>query len=250
MFALRDLLLTQVSHNQLPPDTEFPLVEQLSDGLEALCAIIAKYDAQSHFRLRLLHRHMTVPKGQIMLGTGMTEPVGFWTRPKRISDIDLRNIHGHIYSVDTTRHTEESEMRYAPLFPSEFREGPPVNVGNISGNFFMEFTDCLRTKGLENVFGLEVVQGQTRKMIEFSFDTGSLLLREEEVNAEVQSERKEQFKLQETGWAVVVKDGTVYRTGETRCATFATGHIKVTDSKVKDASDAMKILRDDGVLAT
>ena len=249
MSVLRDLPLTQVSHNQLPPDTAFPQIDQLSDGLEALCSIIAKHDAQSHFRLRLLHRHMTLPEGQIMLGTGITEPLGFWTRPTRISDIDLNNIHGHIYSVDTTRHTDEGEMGNAPLFPSEFREGPPVSVGNISGNFFTEFTDCLRTKGLENVFGLEVVQGQNRKMIEFSFDTGSLLLKEELVNAEAQAEGKEQFKLQETGWTVVVKDGTVCKTGETRCATFATGHIKVTDSKAKGVSDVVKILRDDGVLA-
>jgi hypothetical protein len=75
-------------------------------------------------------------------------------------------------------------MRNALLFPSEFREGPPVSVGNIDGNFFMEFTNCLWTKGLENTLGLEAIQGQAGKMIEFSFDIGSLLLKEEDVKAD------------------------------------------------------------------
>jgi hypothetical protein len=87
-------------------------------------------------------------------------------------------------------------------------------------------------------------------MIEFSFDISSLLLKEEEVKAEVREEGRGHFKLQETGWTITVKDGTVYKTGETRCAFFTTSHIKVTDSKAKGVSDAVKILRDEGVLAT
>jgi len=249
MLMLADFLLIHGSHNRFPPDTEFPQIDVLSDGFKELYAIIAKYNVQSHFRLRLLHRHITIPEGQILLGTSTTEPLGYWTRPTRISDIDLHNIHGHIFSVDTTSCTSEGERRHALLFPSEFREGPPVRVGNIDGKFFTEFTECLWIKGLENTLGLEAIQGQAGKMIEFSFDIGSLLLKEEDVKAEVREERKGQFKLQETGWTVTVKGGNVYKTGETRCVTFSNGHLKVTDSKAKGMSDAMKILRDEGVLA-
>lgn len=46
-------------------------------------------------------------------------------------------------------------------------------------------------------------------MIEFSFDIGSLLLKENEVKAEVREERIGQFKFQETGWTVTVKGGAV-----------------------------------------
>jgi hypothetical protein len=97
--------------------------------------------------------------------------------------------------------------------------------------------------------GLKVIQGQARKMIKFSFDIGSLLLKEEDVNTEVKKERRGQFKLQETGWTIIAKDGTVYKTGETRCATFPSGYVRVTDSKIKGLSDAVKILRNEGVLA-
>jgi hypothetical protein len=87
-------------------------------------------------------------------------------------------------------------------------------------------------------------------MIEFSFNIGSLLLKEQEVKVKVREEGRGQFKLQETGWTITVKDRTVYKTGETRCATFTTSYVKVTNSKAKGVSDVMKILRDNGVLAT
>jgi len=142
-------------------------------------------------------------------------------------------------------------MRNSLLFPSEFREGPPVSVGNIDGNFFTEFTDCLWAKGLENTLGLKAIQGEAGKMIEFSFDIGSLLVKEEEVRAEVREEMRGQPMIQETGWAVMVKGGTVCTTGKTECWIYPppTGHVKILNSKAKAVSDAVKILRDEGVLA-
>jgi hypothetical protein len=148
-----------------------------------------------------------------MLGTSIIEPLGYWTRPIRISDVNSQKIYPYIISVDTAGYTTEDEKRI--LYTSEFREGMPVSVRNINGNFITEFTDCLWAKGLENTFGLEAIQGQAGKMIEFSFDIGSLLVKEEEVKAEVREEITGQFMIQETGWAVAVKDGTVYKTGET-----------------------------------
>jgi hypothetical protein len=85
-------------------------------------------------------------------------------------------------------------------------------------------------------------------MIEFSFDVGSLLLQEDKVAAEVRDGRRGHVILRETGWSVTVKDGLVDKTGETRCVMYTTGYLKVTDSKAKGVSDAVKILRDEGVL--
>ncbi len=229
------------SHNRFPPDTAFPQIDSLSDGFNELCAIIAKYNVQSHFRLRLLHRHMTIPEGYILLGTSIAKPSGFWTRPIPISDIDSQKIHPHIISVDAASCTTEDEKRNALLLTSEFREGPPVSVGNIDRNFFTEFTDCLLTLGLANTFGLEAIQGQAGKMIEFSFDIGSLLLKEAEVRG--------QFESRETGWAVTVKDGTVDKEGETRCVVIQGRHVTATKLLGGGVLDALKVLRDEGVLA-
>jgi hypothetical protein len=246
---LADFLLIQGSYNRLPLNTAFPQIDVLSDGFKELCTIIAKYNAQSHFRLRLLHRHTTIPEGQILLGTSITEPSGFWTRPISISDVNSQKIHPHIISVDAASCTTEDEKRNALLLPSEFCEGPAVSVGNIDGNFFTEFTDCLWANGLQDALGLETIQGKAGKIIEFSFDIGNLLVQEEEVKAEVTEVTREQSMLRETGWTVTVKDGIVYKTGEIWCFFYTTGHVKVTDSKAKGVSDAVKILRDEGLLA-
>jgi len=98
--------------------------------------------------------------------------------------------------VDITGCIREGGMRNALLY-SEFREGLPVNIGNIYGNFFTEFINCLWAHGLVNTFGLEIEQGQPKKMIEFSFDTGLLLIKEEKIRAELR-EGTGQFTLRVT----------------------------------------------------
>ena len=223
------------------------MIDTSSDAFGELCAIIVKFNAQDNYRVRLLHRHRTIPEGHILLGTGISDPPGYWTRPIRISDIDLNEIHGHIYSIDAASLTKEhnSNMRNAFLFASEFREGAPVDMGIIDRKFFTEFTDCLLERGLENTIGLEAVQGYAGKMIELSFDHGSLLLNEEIVKAEA----KRQLESRETGWAVKVINGVTEKDGETRCIVYPTGHVRATKVPVLTALDALKVLREEGVLA-
>jgi hypothetical protein len=193
---------------------------------------------------------MTIPEGHILLGTSITEPLGYWTRTVGIPDIDRQTIHPHIISLDAASCTTEDDKRNAPLSTSEFREDPPVSVGNIDGNFFTEFTDCLWANGLENTLGLEAIQGQAGKMIEFSFDTGSLLVKEEVVEAEVREERTGHFTLQETGWAIAIENGAVKHTGEVVCVKLDDEHRPVAvPDEVTKVSDIVKILRDRGILA-
>ncbi|KAH7308332.1 hypothetical protein BKA65DRAFT_610647 [Rhexocercosporidium sp. MPI-PUGE-AT-0058] len=135
----------------------------------------------------------------------------YWTRLTRISDIDLEKIHPHIISVDAASRITEGEKRNALLFPSEFREGPLAE-----------------------------------KIIEFSFDVGSLLLKEEEVKAEVRG----QFEFQVTGWTIMIKNKAVKHTGEIQCVKYEDEHrpIAIPDEVTK-VSDIVKILRDQGILA-
>jgi hypothetical protein len=247
-FLLSDFWLIHDRHNRLPPDSPFPQIDVQSDDFKEICAIIAKHNAQRCFRLRLLHRHMTIPEGHILFGKSIAEPLGYWTCSRPVGDIDLQNIHGHIFSVDMWGCTSEGEMRCPLLFPSEFREAPAVGVEDIDGVFFTEFSDCVLKKGLADVLGLEVMQGQAGKMVEFSFDIGSLLLREEDMRAEWTEEMRGRSMLRDTGWAITVEDGAVYQTGETRCVTFETGHVKITNGQVKSMSDVIGTLRYQGVL--
>jgi len=236
------LAMSTKLHNQFAPDTAFPNVDLLCDEFRELCAILARYDMQSRFRLRLLHRHTTISEGQILLGTSIVEPSGYWIRPVYIRDVNLQSIHGSIFSVDATSFKNKGDMMYA-LLPSEFREGR-TEIDPIDVNFVMEFTNHIRAKGWENTFGLEAIQDQVGKMVEFTFDIGSLLLEDDRVESEV----RKQFNLQETGWAIKVDNGVVDATGETRCVTYITGHVKITNSQINDVADAIKSLRHEGLL--
>jgi hypothetical protein len=68
-------------------------------------------------------------------------------------------------------------------------------------------------------------------MIEFSFDIGSLLLKEVDVRG--------YFEFRETGWAVMVKDGVIDKDGETWCFIYPTGHVKAIKVHVKGVLDAL-----------
>lgn len=225
------------SHNALPADTEFPTIDILSNECAKLGAIIAKYNAQNHFRLRLLHRHTTIPDGCVLLGAGIEGNLGVWTRSMPISNLDVEGIRPHVFSVDTVGSSTQSRSKVS-LFPSEFRVGPPAK-NNIDAQFFTELADCLCANGLERIIGIEATQGQCEKMIEFSFDAGNLLLTESVVTG--------QFDSLETAWAIT-EDGTVDKDGETRCVIVQGQHVRATKSAVKDLADALKTLKDEGVL--
>jgi len=88
-------------------------------------------------------------------------------------------------------------------------------------------------------------------MIEFSFDIGLLLVKEEEVRAEVR-EGTGQFTLRVTAWAITIDNGTVKHRGEKYCMEVPdevpphrTTIIPDKDARV---SDIVKSLRDQGYL--
>lgn len=234
-------MLTQPRHNRFHPDTAFPQIDERSDGFNELCTIIAKYNAHNYFRLRLLHRHMTIPEGKILLGTAVTESAGFWTRLIPISEIDLQKIHPHTISADADRYAIKDKERHDSLTPSEFREGSPIALG-VCDEFFTEFSDCLWANGYENTLGLEAIRNQPGKMVEFTFDAGSLLLPESCVQGD--------FEYQVTSWSITVKKGVVLKDGETRCVILQGRHLRATKIQVKDFSDALRLLIDQGFVAS
>jgi hypothetical protein len=218
----------------------------LREEINHICAIIAKHNVQKYIRLRHLHRHFRIPEGHILLGTSIKEPPGYWTRPVPVLDINRNRIGPYILSVD--KNTGERRENKDTLSPSEFREGAPAI--HVDSEFVSEVTAYIQTKGLENTLGLEIIDGgPRRKMIEFSFRIGSILLQEQEVKPEIREERGGDFKLRETAWSISVEDGVVDKTGEERCVTFATvGHILVVDEP-KGLWDVVNILQDKGFIS-
>ena len=70
-------------------------------------------------------------------------------------------------------------------------------------------------------------------MIEFSFNTGNLLLYEDGVAAKVREGEDVRVKLLVTGWAVESNGQVVDTTGEERCIfNETTGHIKLPTAQL------------------
>lgn len=194
-----DLLLYR--HNQLPSDHRFPSVDVRSTEFKGAGAIIAGYKAHNHFWLRLLHRHTKIPEGRVQLRNNLQQ-----TCATSISDINLKEIHGHIFSV-----------KEGSFFPSEFCQGPPCpnDADTIDKTFFEEFLEYLKKNKLQDVLGLERKQGCAEPMVEISSDNSSFLLSEQAARDRYGKEILQDAK--ETTWAIEVKDGVLHFKATTRC---------------------------------
>lgn len=61
-----------------------------------------------------------------MLGHYFESTTGCRTRPVPIEDVDTSDIHGHVFKLSPD----------GRLVAYEYREGPPINVGDIDPSFF------------------------------------------------------------------------------------------------------------------
>lgn len=108
--------------------------------------------------------------------------------------------------------------------PCPFRvlEGEYIDAQPFPVNFVLEFTDYVWMQDWENMFGLEVIEGQGENMVEFFFDIGSFELYEDQID----EEGRARFTLQETGWSTRVNNSVMVElTNEKRCAALEKGHL-------------------------
>ncbi|RCI16660.1 hypothetical protein L249_3291 [Ophiocordyceps polyrhachis-furcata BCC 54312] len=194
-------------HNEYALDTAMPQVDLSSDGVSEVARIIIKFGYRNLMRLRLLHRHLDLPEGYILLEKSI--PGGYWIEPTPVQKIDLGQTCGQIFSVYR-----------GGLLPTEFRCGPS-NLA-LDAKFSMELAKALLQNNLDAILGIEVVRdGKRCKMIETSDDSGSLLRDE----ATVTLTNRE--TLQGTAWAVT-GDGVVDQAAEVRCVVLEGTHRRVT----------------------
>lgn len=64
--------------------------------LEDLKALVEKYNVQDKFGFHLVHGHLQVDSGHIMLGHVMSKLDACWARLTEFKCVDRENIHGHI----------------------------------------------------------------------------------------------------------------------------------------------------------
>ncbi|KAL2023371.1 hypothetical protein VTK56DRAFT_2728 [Thermocarpiscus australiensis] len=101
-----------------------------------------------------------------MFGKALTDPNvrGIWTRPTNITELDLNNIHGHIFALNAD----------GQFTAYEYREGPPPAM-NLNDNIFVaQLGAFLPEHGLTDLLGLQVLAGHGAKtMQEFDLSGSS-----------------------------------------------------------------------------
>ncbi|KAI5295076.1 hypothetical protein KEM55_006343, partial [Ascosphaera atra] len=87
-----------------------------------------------------------------MLGKTYKDPMLRWTTVTDVQGLKAEEVHGHIFAL-----TNDGFCAY------EYQEGPLPDLSCIKAGFLEELTSYLRSNGLENVLGLQVLCDQWKK---------------------------------------------------------------------------------------
>jgi hypothetical protein len=153
----------------------------------------------------------------VMLGKGVQEPSGCWTKPTVIEEVNLEDVHGHIFALT-------GDGRFVAY---EYREGPLFNMADVKPEFFHDVIQYLLSNNLENLLGLQVLSNKPQEMLcEFVLgkEAGTVMVKESEANYGRIS--------RVTGWSFEEKDGVISCKGNDVHAEMKNGNHRIfQDSK-------------------
>lgn len=146
-------------------DDEQPAVA--NSHIERLAEIFVRHNAHEKLGVHLIHGHFKIPADTIMLGTNFENPSGRWTKPTSINEVNLDNVHGHIFVLTP----EHDFVAY------EYQDGPLPDLSGIDPAFFTEFISYIVDNDLASVLGLQVlIEGVHQSMFELILDEGTVML--------------------------------------------------------------------------
>jgi hypothetical protein len=141
-----------------------------------LKTLIKEFNVQKKFGFHLVHGHVKMAKGMVMVGKPMRHLPGLWTRPTKANLLDLGALHGHIFMLGA-----DSEFH-----PYEFHQGPPPLITANDNAFIAAVQKYLELNDLAGIIGIELLEQDTlsKHMKEFvlSDTDGTVMLPSDEVN--------------------------------------------------------------------
>lgn len=169
-----------------------------------------------------------------MLGKSVQQPSGCWTKPTGIEEVNLEDIHGHIFAL-------AGDGRFVAY---EYRERPPFDMADVKPEFFRDIIQYLRSNNLEDLLGLQVLSNEPQeKLAEFVLgqEAGTVMLRESEANYGRIS--------RVTGWSFEDKDGVISCKGNDVHAEMKNGNHRIfQDSKpLPDVHELRMVLKEAGI---
>ncbi|KAK7177950.1 hypothetical protein PSPO01_15999 [Paraphaeosphaeria sporulosa] len=219
--TLSDMNKSGAIYNTLPDDKDQPQVAEVS--IIALKTLLKQYNVQNKFGLHLIHGHMEMAKGMVMVGKPMHNLPGLWTRPTKADLLDLGAVYGYVFVLTD-----------GEFHPYEFRQGPPPPMTANDNAFIAAAQKYLEINNLADIIGIELLDqdrlGKHMKEFVLSDTDGTVMLPADQVNP------TEIYRT--TGWNAV--EGTIDLKGN------ETSHAKTTKGTHQVFTDG-KALPDVGV---
>lgn len=194
--------------------------------LRALGDLLRRFNVQHRLGVHLIHRHDLIGAGNVMYGKKLSTMRGCWTKPTRFEDIDLNNIHGHIYRLSPEGNFE----------PYEYREGAP-NLQDVDPAFFQEFAIYLKLQGIENLLGLQHLgDNGSSQMCEFvMLENGTVMLDTEHI--------RDWVSYRTTGYIADNNGNTDLKGNEQHAATTKGPHKVFIDGKLRNEEELINNLK-------
>ncbi len=151
--------------------------------------MLEKHNVQEKFGYHLVHGHLQVAPGRVMLGQPMAKLDACWTRPTSAKDVALGDVHGHIFVLGADDQ----------FMPYEYRQGPPPQITANEAAFISAVQAYLVQKNLASLIGIQLLSGDStsKDMQEFvlSDNHGTVMMDASMTNA------NKAYRV--TGWTLV-----------------------------------------------
>jgi hypothetical protein len=180
----------------------------------------------------LNHRHTELLPGHILLSTKLDTIPAIWTAPADLDSVDLLDSYPSTFVIKS-----------GDFAIIELRKGKAPQSAIEKTAFFQEYADCVCSGGWEIIFGLSIEEGWTRRT-EFVSSIGNLLV----IDQAVEERKRVQLDFSHTAWAASGEGED--QTGVTTCFVYTSGHIRVTDTRIQDASSYWESLKREGFLSS
>jgi hypothetical protein len=222
---LADLQDSTAAYNALVGSEE--LQSEISNThLQNLADIFVKYNVHERLGVHLIHGHTKVAAGNVMLGHSFTEPSGRWAKPIQMEEVNLADVHGHIFKL----------VGGGRFVAYEYVEGKASDLSDISTDFFKDLVEYLQSHQLEATVGLQILGQSVGNMAEFDFgDCGTVMLNEQDISHAT--------PFRTTGWVFTHKEGFVsFKGNETHMETVKGPHKVLIDAKLAPNITALKAI--------
>jgi len=207
-------------------DSEELRSEVATTHLQQLAETFVKYNVHERLGVHLIHGHTRIAAGNVMLGHSFTEPSGRWAKAVQIEEVNLADVHGHIFKLADGG----SFVAY------EYVEGKASNLSDISIYFFKDLIEYLKLHQLEAIVGLQILDQSIGNMGEFDFgDCGTVMLKEQDISHAT--------PFRTTGWVFSEKEGFVsFKGNQTHMEMVKGPHKVLIDAKLALNATALKAI--------